>query len=153
MTTTDHRRQPGEPLWRLNERQAADLRAKPGRDTTAACDGFADASRIVTAQYAAGLDLDTIAAHHDYVSATLVNDAQTGYGRAYVREYADTARSLIADLRQDQAVAQGRSGAACTQPQGTPHPDTLLAAKGWQVDGGLYQRTGQAQQQLDREAG
>jgi hypothetical protein len=127
-------------------------RHEPSRNA-AARSGFDDAARTVAAQYAAGLDLDAISAHHDDVSASLRSDAQTSFGRAYAREYSDVAASLVADLRQDQAVARGRSGAACTQPQGTPHPDPVLAAKGWQVDGGVYQRTGQAQQQLDREAG
>jgi hypothetical protein len=115
--------------------------------------GERDAARTVSAMYGAGADLDAIAAHHDDVAAGLLSDAQTSYGRAYVREYAEAARTLIADLRQDEAVAHGRSDAACALPQGTPHPDPVLAAKGWQVDAGVYQRTGQAQHQLDREAG
>jgi hypothetical protein len=113
---------------------------------------FDDASRILAAQYAAGLDLDAIAAHHDNVSADLLADAQTPFGRAYAREYSDTAAALVADLRQDEEIANGRSAAACSLPQGTPHPDPVLAARGWQVDRGVYQRTGQAQASTDREA-
>jgi hypothetical protein len=135
--------------------QARHVESLTSRERAAAKAGFGDATRTVTAQYAAGLGLDAIAAHHDDVSASLLADAQTGYGRAYAREYGDTARTLVADLRQDQAVAQGRSAAACTLPQGTPHPDPVLAARGWQVDRGVYQRTGQAlrQAETDREAG
>jgi hypothetical protein len=145
----------------LNERTArrrqpaagrmAAARQQLDRDLTAARAGADDAARTVSGMYAGGIGLEAIAAHHDDVSTQLLNEAQTGYGRAYAREYSETAASLVADLRQDEAVAQGRSAAACTQPQGTPHPDPVLAARGWQVDHGIYQRTGQAL--ADREAG
>jgi hypothetical protein len=57
---------------------------------------FDDATRTVTVQYAVGVDLDAIGAHHDDVSASLLTNAQAGYGRAYAAEYADTARTLVA---------------------------------------------------------
>ena len=104
--------------------------------------GFTDASRTVAAQYAAGVGLDQIAAHHDDVSASLAADAQTPLGRSCAREYADTARSLIADLRAD-------ANAARTEPPapGTPHPDARLAARGWQTDrSGIYVRVPPEQQ-------
>jgi hypothetical protein len=121
----------------------------------AAKTGFDDAARIIAAQYAGGIDVDQIAAHHEDVAADLLSDAQTAFGRAYAREYADTAASLVADLRQDAAVERGQSAAASSQPEGTPHPDPRLAARGWQVDAGIYQRTGRAvaEHQADREAG
>jgi hypothetical protein len=112
---------------------------------------FADVTRIISAQYARGMDLGQIRAHHEDTAASLAADAQTTAGRMYAREYGDTARTLIADLREDAAVARGRSAAACTLPDGTPHPDPVLAARGWQVDRGLYQRTGT--RSADREAG
>jgi hypothetical protein len=172
MTTTENEpirgtepasRGPGcnNPGWELGEEiTRASRRAEDwerGRDAQtvtfdhSARDGFQDAARTVSAQYAAGVGLDVIAAHHDDVSARLLSDAQTPPGRAYAAEYADTARTLVADLRQDAAVADGRSASACTKPQGTPHPDPRLAARGWQVDSGIYQRTGHAM--ADREAG
>ena len=116
--------------------------------------GFTDASRIISAMYAGGTGLDAVAAHHDDVSASLAADARTPPGCAYAAEYGDTGRSLIADLRADEAVARGRSAAACTQPDGTPHPDPFLAGRGWEVRGGLYQRTGNvaAERTADREA-
>jgi hypothetical protein len=106
---------------------------------------FEDAARIITAQYAAGTDLDQIRTRHDDVAATLAADARTTAGRAYARQYADTAATLIRDLREDAAVAAGKSAAACTLPDGTPHPDPFLAARGWQADRGIYQRTGRRQ--------
>jgi hypothetical protein len=52
------------------------------------------------------------------------------------------------------AVARGQLTPASAQPDGTPHPDPVLAAAGWQVDHGIYQRTGQATSEriADREA-
>ncbi len=120
------------------------------QETAAARLGSTDAARIVAAQYAAGLDLDAIAAHSDNLTAGLLADAQTTFGTAYAREFGDTTAALVADLRQDAAIALGRSAAACTLADGTPHPDPALAAKGWQVDHGIYQRT--CQHLADREA-
>jgi hypothetical protein len=112
--------------------------------------GFQDASRIIAAQYAGGIDLDAIAAHHDNVNARLLNDAQTAVGRAYAREYDDTARALVADLRSDAEAARHEQPAA-----GTPHPSPELAAKGWQQcesGCGVWVRR-EPQQIADREAG
>jgi hypothetical protein len=116
---------------------------------------FQDAGRRIAALYASGADLEQISASHDDLAASLANDAQTGPGRAYAREFADTGRSLIADLRQDAAVARGELVPASSQPDRTPHPDPVLAARGWQVDYGIYQRTAKAttERRADREAG
>jgi len=110
-----------------------DLAARLGAD---------DAARIIAGQYIAGIDLGQIRAHHEDVAACLLADARTASGRAYAREYAATASYLITHLRQDHAVASGRSAAACAQPDGTPHPDPLLAGRGWHADRGLWQRSG-----------
>jgi hypothetical protein len=110
---------------------------------------FHDASRRITALYAAGADLEQIRGDHDDLAASLATDAQTGPGRAYAAEYAATGRSLIADLRQDAAVARRQSEAACTKPDGTPHPDPTLAGRGWQVQHGVYVRR---EAVADREA-
>jgi hypothetical protein len=121
-------------------------------DTTAARLGFQDAARLITAQYAGGIDLDKIAAHHDDISAHLLSDAQTAPGRAYAREFSDTSASLIADLRSDAAAARQEP-----EPAGTPHPDPRLAGRGWQrCEGGcgIYvRRSAQASRDMDREAG
>lgn len=110
--------------------------------------GITDASRIIAAQYAAGVSTDELAAHHDDVSARLAADAQTKPGREYAREYALTAASLIADLRGDEAAA--RTGRPAP---GTPHPDPRLAARGWEVHRtGVYARR-QAEPEPEREAG
>jgi hypothetical protein len=103
---------------------------------------FTDASRSIAAAYAAGASLDAIAARHDDLSVSLASDAQTGPGRAYAAEFADTGRALIADLRQDAAAARGELvPAASSLPDGTPHPEPFLARRGWEVHGGVYQRT------------
>jgi hypothetical protein len=131
--------------------RAAWAQARPGmvaaqqgldRDLAAAKAGFDDAARTVAAQYGAGVDLGQIAAHHDDVSASLVSDARTSVGRSFAREYADTARSLVADLRADAEAAR-------TEPPapGTPHPDPRLAACGWQTDrSGIFVRVPPEQQ-------
>jgi hypothetical protein len=126
--------------------------------------GYQDAARIITAQYAGGIDLDRIAAYHQDVAARLLNDAQTVVGRAYAREYDDTARSLVADLRMDAAHATALlagqtvrlpNGAltaeAASLPDGSPHPDPRLAANGWHVERGVFTRR-RAEAAADREA-
>lgn len=126
--------------------------------------GYQDAARIITAQYAGGIDLDRIAAHHQDVAARLLNDAQTAAGRAYARQYDQTARSLVADLRTDAAHARallaGRTvrlpnGAltaeAASLPDGCPHPDPRLAANGWHVQRGVFTRR-RAETTAGREA-
>ena len=123
-----------------------DGHSAPEHDT-AVCDPAArlaatDAARVIAVQYAAGADLGQIQAYLQDVAARLLADARTAPGRAYARGYARAAATLLAQLRQDQAVAYGRSPAACAQPDGTPHPDPFLASRGWQADHGLWQRTG-----------
>jgi hypothetical protein len=118
----------------------------------AAALAYDDVTRIVAAQYSAGVPLDEIYRHYQEVSCDLLDRAQTQPGRAYAREFTVTGGILIGDLVEDDKVAQGRSAAACAQPEGTPHPDPFLANRGWQADRGIWQRTGQGRQR-DREAG
>jgi phosphate uptake regulator len=99
-----------------------------------------DAARIIAGQYIAGVDLRQIRVHHEEVAARLLAEARTDLGRAYAAEYAATASELVTHLSQDEAVASGRSRAACAQPDGTPHPDPLLAGRGWQATRGVWQR-------------
>lgn len=103
--------------------------------------GADDATRLIAGQYIAGVHLDQIRAHHEDVATRLLADARTTPGRAYAEEYAATASYLITHLSQDHALASGRSAAACAQPDGTAHPDPLLAARGWHADRGIWQRT------------
>jgi hypothetical protein len=121
-------------------------------DSNPASLGFSDAARLVAAQYAAGTDLDQLAARHDDITASLLADAQTPDGRVYAREFSDTSASLIADLRADAAAARHQP-----EPGGTPHPDPRLAARGWQRcadDCGVYvRRQAQASRDIEREAG
>jgi hypothetical protein len=125
--------------------------AEPDPAAAAARAGFEDASRIVAAQYSAGVDISQIAAHHEDLSAHLLNDAQTPVGRAYGREYGDASRSLIADLRADAAAATRQ-----LPGPGEPHPDR----PGWEgcKDGcGVYvyrraERGADRLAEADREA-
>lgn len=70
--------------------------ARPADPAAAAA--FDDVSGIIEVQYAAGVSPEQIAAHHADVAAALLADARTPPGRAYARQYAETARSLIAGL-------------------------------------------------------
>jgi hypothetical protein len=118
----------------------------------AAALAYDDVTRVIAAQYAAGVPLDEIHRHHQEISGDLLDRAQTQPGRAYAREFTVTGGILISDLAEDEEVAAGRSAAACARPQGTPHPDPFLARRGRQADHGIWQRTGQDRQR-DREAG
>lgn len=121
-------------------------------DPNAASLGYEDAARLIAAEYAGGIDVEQIAAHHADVSARLFSDAQTQPGRDYARSYDDTARTLLADLQSDAAAARNEP-----EPGGTPHPDPRLAARGWQRcadDCGVYvRRQAQASRDMEREAG
>lgn len=126
------------------------MSAQPeNRPDPAAAAGYRDATRLVSLQCAAGADLDEMQRQHDDVSARLLSDAQTRVGRAYAREYQQTAATLISDLRADDEAEQREK----PEP-GAPHPNPVLAAKGWQAcprDCGVYVR--EPHRELDREAG
>lgn len=120
-----------------------DIRPDPAAEL-----GFADATRLITAQHAAGVSLDEISAHHHDVSASLWSDAQTAPGRAYADAYSATSESLIADLIEDAGRARGAAPMAARLRDGTPHADPRLAARGWQVQNGVYVRR-EPQQELE----
>jgi hypothetical protein len=111
--------------------------------------GHDDACRTIAAQYAGGVTIDQLAAHHEDLSASLLSDAQTQPGRDYAAGYADTARTLLADLRADEEAARiPKAG-----PR-EPHP----SRPGWQgcPNGcGVYVRAAEAGRaaETDREAG
>ena len=127
------------------------------REPSAAALARQDAARLTAAAYSGGLDLDSIQARQEDLTARLASDAQTEHGRQYAREYGQAARSLISDLRADADAAAGRTPEgkapmAASLPAGTPHADPALAAKGWHSNGRVYVRS-EPQQELDREAG
>ena len=124
-TTEIHGRDPAEPVndWIIRTRQAG----RAGAET---------AAQIVCAQASAGMEPDRIGAHHEDLAAGLLSDAATPDGQAFARGYDDTAATLAADLRAEA----GRAPQAAGQPDGTPHSDPFLAARGWHVDRGMYTR-------------
>ena len=114
---------------------------------SAAQAGYETADQITRAQADAGMDPDRIGERADDLAAELWNDAMTDEGRAFAREYADTADTYARDLRElDRPLAP----AAATLPDGTPHPDPFLAGRGWQAQSGLYVRR---EPEMEREAG
>jgi hypothetical protein len=49
----------------------------------------------------------------------------------------------------DPADAAPRAPEAWRRPDGTPHADPVLAARGWQAQGGIYRRVPQAETELE----
>ncbi len=114
--------------------------------------GADDAGRVTTRLLEAGVSRDRIADLQHDTAARLLSEAQTSAGRAHAAAFDDTSRSLLADLRDDAGRA-GRGPEAASLPDGTPHPDRFLAARGWQTDRGVYvRREAQAAPVADREA-
>ena len=99
-----------------------DLAELPARAVT-------PADRARTADRIAGLQ-------HD-LSAAMLSDAPGTSGQAFAVEDAHTAGVLTPDLRGD---TQPKAPEAASLPDGTPHADPRLAARGWQVRNGVYVR-------------
>ncbi len=104
------------------------------------------AAERVTQAYADGQSLDQIAQAQEDLSAWRLNGGGRSpeHGERYAREYDDAVTGYVSELRaeHDRHVA---APAAHTLPQGTPHPDPFLAARGWQADRGTWQRTADRQ--------
>ena len=116
------------------------------QEQDAARSGHDTASFIITAQADRGMSADAIQRHHEDQAAWLLSEATTPDGRAFARAYAETAATLVADLRElDRPVAP----AAATLPDGTPHADPFLAERGWQARGGLYVRWPPAEPEIE----
>ena len=69
--------------------------------------------------------------------AAMLSDAPGASGQAFAVDDAHTADVLTADLRGD---TQPKAPEAASLPDGTPHADPRLAARGWQVRNGAYVR-------------
>ena len=143
---------------RIHEREAlsmtSDQRAGPvpALDATAARSGAEAAQQTIVAQLAAGMSTERMGRHHDDTSAWLWGEAATPEAERFAQGYEDTARSLVAELREAELRDPGRE----LPPPGSPHPDPGLAARGWHVcpEGpGYYVRHGQAEADTEREAG
>jgi hypothetical protein len=124
-------RRPAEPVAEFGERierEAAEIRA--ARDA-----GMATADQVIRGWADAGMGLDQMQQQAEDEAARLLSDAETDTGRAFAQAWAETADTYIGDLRKD---GQLPAPVAATLPDGTPHTDPQLAAKGWQVQGGVY---------------
>jgi hypothetical protein len=112
--------------------------------------GAETAQQIITAQASAGMSTDRMARHHDDTAAWLWSDARTPDAERFAAGYASTADSLVAELREEERPEPDRS-------PGAPHPDPVLAGKGWQAcergDGVYVRRQAVAQADMEREAG
>ena len=112
----------------------------------AARSGHDTASFIITTQADRGMSADAIQRHHEDQAARMLSEATTPDGRAFARAYAETATTLVTDLRErDRPVAP----AAATLPDGTPHADPYLAGRGWQAQGGLYVRRPAVEREME----
>ena len=111
--------------------------------------GAAAAEKVIRAQASAGVSTDRIEAHGADTASWLFSEAKTANGRAFAAGYDDTAQTLVAELREAAHPQPNRS-------PGAPHPDPLLARRGWQAcerGDGVYVRRTAAQRETDREAG
>jgi hypothetical protein len=118
-------------------------RGGPGQ---AAAAGHNTAVFVITAQTRAAMPAGAIAGHHHDVTARLLASTATAEGQQFARSYHHTAAMPIAGLRDRQRPV---APVAATLPDGTPHADPFLAARGWQARGGVYVR----RPQPDLEAG
>jgi len=114
-----------------------------------ACDA---AARNIAAAYAGGFSPEEILHAHDRASARLIAGAHGETERAWAVAYARAGTTLLRGLRDDQsphapgqARTRGNLTPASAMPDRTPHPDPFYAARGWQADHGIYQRTGSRQ--------
>jgi hypothetical protein len=122
----------------------------PGRDRerteAAGRSGAITAQQVIIAQANTGMTADQIEAHHHDVAASLLNGAETPDGEAFALEYGFAAEALAGDLR----------AAGPDRTPGAPHPDPVLADRGWQAcehGHGVYvRRQAQAQADADPEA-
>ena len=99
--------------------------------------GHDQAVTTITRQADAGMTPDQIADHQHDVSAWLLTEAETPDAHSFAAAYDNAAQALAADLMQDARQA-GTAPMAATLPDGTPHADPRLAARGWIAEGGVY---------------
>jgi hypothetical protein len=126
-----------------NTTQAHTPRGDPARA------GAETAQQVISEQAAAGMSPDRMARHHHDTAAWLFSEARTPEAERFAEGYASTADSLVADLREADRPAPDRSPAA-------PHPDPLLAGRGWQAcehGDGVYVRRPASSRDLEREPG
>jgi plasmid maintenance system antidote protein VapI len=129
-----------------------DQRAGPASalEARAARSGAEAAQQVIAAQASAGVSTDRMASHHDDMAAWLWSEATTPEAERFAAAYAETADTLVAELREAGQPAPDRS-------PGAPHPDPVLGRRGWQAcphgDGVYVRRQAAAEAAADREAG
>ena len=109
--------------------------------------GRRTAEYVITSQANAGMLADRIAEHHHDVAASLLTGAETPEGDAFAVEYSLTGEALVGDLRELER------GPEPDRTPGAPHPDPVLAERGWQAcehGHGVYVRH-QAQAEADSD--
>jgi hypothetical protein len=130
--------------------QGIEASALPPASADPARAGAETAQQIISAQAAAGMSADRMARHHDDTAAWLWSEAKTPEAERFAAAYASTADTLVAELREAEQPALDRS-------PGAPHPDPVLAARGWQAcphgDGVYIRHQAAAEAVADREAG
>ena len=147
------------------ERQGTDLEGRALQEPATA--GSKTAGQLVIAQADAGMDPGRIAETQQDIAAGLLSEAETQEGRQFAQAYDWTAEALTTELREaadglepqplprvlsEAQRAPEAAPVAAGLEDGTPHPQ--LAHLGWEVRGGIYQRTGQARvHDLELEAG
>ena len=112
----------------------------------AAATGHDTAVFVITGQVQAGMPTGAIERHHHDMTAWLRANATTTDGQQFARSYQATAAMLIAELRDLQRPLVP---AAASVPDGTPHPEPLLARRVGKPAAGMYVRD----LQPDPEAG
>jgi hypothetical protein len=87
--------------------------------------GAEAATQIIAAQAAAGMSAERMTTHHADTAAWLYSEATTADAQKFAESYAETSEALIAELREAEHPAPDTS-------PGAPHPDPVLAERGWQ---------------------
>ena len=111
----------------------------PESERRAALAGSRAAVKSVNRQLFASVSIEQIRRHQHELAAWLFSRAATAADEAFCLAYAESADTVLADLCEKQMPERSRMAAKLVT--GTPHPDPVLAAKGWHVDRGVYVRT------------
>jgi hypothetical protein len=89
----------------------------------------------ITEQTGAGVKPECVAGNQGEIADPLLNDASTPEGHAYARAFSDTAAAHVKQLRECDPLPEP------DRTPGTPHPDPVLANRGWHVnEHGIYTR-------------
>ena len=146
-TVENGMRHPGEPVEEFVER--AESEAKLADPQQADTEPSADP---ITQQAGAGTTPQRAGDSQDAIADRLLNDMSTPEGRAYVRAFSDNAAAHVKDLRERDPLPEP------DRTPGAPHPDPVLADRGWHVnEHGIYTRRPEPQSvprlEKDLEAG